>query len=136
MRIYRRSQGISVLLRRANEGDMIHMERKFPYDPTLPTLSSCDSWVLEIGEDDIGFIEYFSRDEEVTVTGLWVRPDKRKNGYGTMMLELVEATEKPRFLRVIATLSSAGFYVKRGYLKDHGFQILTKVVDYDGNEAG
>jgi GNAT superfamily N-acetyltransferase len=107
------------------------MEREFPYDPTLPTLSSCDSWVLEIGEDDIGFIEYFSRDEGVTVTGLWVRPDKRKNGYGTIMLELVEATENPKFLRVIATPSSRGFYEKRGYSEDYGHTILTKVVGYD-----
>jgi GNAT superfamily N-acetyltransferase len=119
------------VLRKANETDMIRMEREFPYDPTLPTLSTHCSWVLEAGDDDIGFIEYFSREEEVVVTGLWVKPDKRGNGYGTIMLELVEATVKPKFLRVIATPSSQGFYEKRGYTEDYGHTILTKVIGYD-----
>lgn len=136
MRIYRKSRGITVMLRKATSSDLVWAERDFPYDVTLPTLSAHECWMLVIGEEYFGFVEYFSRDEEVVITGLWVRPDKRGNGYGTMMLELVEATEKPRFLRVIATPSSEKFYAKRGYLKDYGFQILTKVVEYDGNEAG
>jgi GNAT superfamily N-acetyltransferase len=120
-----------VLLRQADDSDIARMEREFPYDLTLPTLSIQCSWVLEVGKEDIGFIEYFSREEEVVVTGLWVKPNKRGNGYGTIMLELVEATENPKFLRVIATPSSRGFYEKRGYSEDYGHTILTKVVGYD-----
>jgi GNAT superfamily N-acetyltransferase len=131
MRIYRKSEGINVLLRSASEEDLMELERDFPYDVTLPTLSHAGGWILEIADRKIGFIEYMTREEEVLVTGLWVRPDKRGNGYGTMMLELVEATETPKFMRVIVTPSSAGFYEKRGYSEDQGFTVLTKVIGYD-----
>jgi GNAT superfamily N-acetyltransferase len=131
MRIYRRARGITVMLRKATASDLTWAERDFPKDVTLPTISEHEAWTLVINDENFGFIEYFSREEEVVVTGLWVRPDKRGNGYGTMMLELVESTEKPRFIRVISTPSSEGFYSKRGYLKDYGHTILTKVVEYD-----
>lgn len=131
MRIYRRARGITVMLRKATTSDLIWAERDFPQDITLPTISEHEAWTLVINDENFGFIEYFAREEEVVVTGLWVRPDKRGNGYGTMMLELVESTEKPRFIRVIATPNSEGFYSKRGYLKDYGHTVLTKVVEYD-----
>jgi GNAT superfamily N-acetyltransferase len=131
MKIYRRARGITVMLRKATASDLTWAERDFPKDITLPTISEHEAWTLVINDENFGFIEYFSREEEVVVTGLWVRPDKRGNGYGTMMLELVESTEKPRFILVISTPSSEGFYSKRGYLKAFGHTILTKVVEYD-----
>ena len=111
------------------------MELKYPEDRLLPLLSSLESWVLVRGSnpngEPIGFVEYLVRDDEVVVTGLWVSPDHRGNGYGTMMLEIVEATEQPYFVRVLATPDSASFYEKHGYLKDRGFTMLTKVVRYE-----
>lgn len=134
MRIYRRTAGITVSLRRATEDDLLDMELRYPDDPLLPTMSAQESWVLIVGDDryspPVGFIEYFARDSEVVITGLWVEPEKRRNGYGTMMLELVEATETPKFIRAIVTPHSRGFYEKRGYDLDQGFSIVTKISGY------
>lgn len=131
MRVYRQTKGIKAILQRATESDLGWAERTFPDDRLLPTLSTYDSWMLIVNDEYFGFIEYMMRDVELTVTGLWVRPDKRGNGYGTMMLELVEITEKPAIIRVITTPHSEGFYFKRGYEPDQGVKILTKVCDYD-----
>jgi len=135
MKIYRQAQGIKVTLRRATDDDLLSMEIKYPEDRMLPTLSSLSSWVLVVGKnpdaEPVGFIEYLVRDDEVLISGLWVAPSHRGNGYGTMMLEIVEATEEPYFVRVLATPSSASFYEDRGFLVDRGFSMLTKVVHYD-----
>lgn len=131
MKIYRQNRGIKAILQKATDSDLVWAERSFPDDLLLPTLSEQDSWMLIINDEYFGFIEYFTRDTELTVTGLWVRPDKRGNGYGTMMLELAEVTEKPNIMRVIATPQSEGFYAKRGYGPDYGMRILTKICDYD-----
>lgn len=131
MRIYRRTPGITVQLRRATDEDLLEMELQYPDDRLLPTMSAMESYVLIVGEDrykrPVGFIEYFVRDAELFVTGLWVAPDHRSNGYGTMMLELAEATERPDMIRVVATPHSEGFYEKRGYEADQGFRVMTKV---------
>lgn len=131
MKIYRQNKGIKAILQKATDSDLVWAEQSFPEDLLLPTLSEQDSWMLTINDEYFGFIEYFTRDTELTVTGLWVRPDKRGNGYGTIMLELAEVTEKPNIMRVIATPQSEGFYTKRGYGPDHGMKILTKVCEYD-----
>lgn len=132
MKIYRRTPGITVGLRKATARDLLHMEIRYPDDPLLPTLSSQEAWVMTVGERNqerpVGFIEYFTRERDLTVTGLWVAPDLRGNGYGTMMLELVEDIEKPSFMRVITTPQSRGFYKKRGYDLDQGFSVFTKVI--------
>jgi GNAT superfamily N-acetyltransferase len=75
----------------------------------------------------MGFVEYFTRESELVVTGLWVRPDERRNGYGTMILELVEVYENPMIMRVIAEPRSEKFYQKVGYESDFGMRILAKV---------
>lgn len=131
MRIYRQTKGIKAILQKATESYLVWAEREFPDDLMLPTLSDKDSWMLIVNDEYFGFIEYLTRDEELLITGLWVRPDKRGNGYGTMMIELAEVTEKPRITRVIATPSSEGFYQKQGFEPDQGMKILTRVFLYD-----
>lgn len=131
MKIYRRTNGIKAILQKATESDLVWAEREFPGDLMLPTLSEMDSWMLIINDEYFGFIEYLIRDPEMTVTGLWVRPDKRGNGYGTMMLELAEVSEKPAVIRVITTPQSEGFYTKRGFGPNFGMKILTKACEYD-----
>lgn len=131
MRIYRQTKGIKAILQKATESSLVWAEREFPDDLMLPTLSDKDSWMLIVNDVYFGFIEYLTRDEELLITGLWVRPDKRGNGYGTMMIELAEVTEKPMITRVIATPSSEGFYQKQGFEPDQGMKILTRVCPYD-----
>lgn len=133
MRIYRRTPGITVNLRRATDKDLLAMEVCYPDDRLLPTIGVQESWVLTVGEkrdsDAIGFIEYFVRDSELVITGLWVTPDKRGNGYGTMMIELVEATERPDIIRAIVTPHSSDFFTKRGFSADMGHCVVTRVSD-------
>ena len=109
------------------------MELKHPDDRLLPTMGVQESWVLIAGErkdaQPVGFIEYFVRDSELVITGLWVSPDQRDNGYGTMMIELVEATERPDIVRAIVTPHSSGFYEKRGFTKDMGHFVVARVSD-------
>jgi len=135
MKIYRKTPGITVQLRRATDEDLLEMEIKYPEDRLLPTMSAMESYVLIVGEDrykrPVGFVEYYSRDGELVVTGLWVAPDHRGNGYGTIMLELVEATERPDIIRAIVTSQSESFYVQRGFAPDNGMRVMTKVCGYD-----
>jgi GNAT superfamily N-acetyltransferase len=109
------------------------MELRHPDDRLLPTMSVQESWVLTIGErkesEAIGFIEYFVRESELVITGLWVSPDHRGDGYGTMMIELVEATERPDIVRAIVTPHSAEFYQKRGFTMDHGHHVVARLSD-------
>lgn len=136
MKIYRQSRGVKVTLRKATDEDILSMELKYPEDKLLPLLSSLESWVLVSGSnpngEPIGFIEYLVRDDEAFVTGLWVSPGHRGNGYGTMMLEILEATEQPYFIRVLTTPDSASFYEDRGYTYDEGLAVLTRAVRYEG----
>lgn len=131
MKIYRRTNGIKAILQRATDSDLVWAEREFPEDLMLPTLSEKDSWMLIVNDEYFGFIEYLTRDSEMLVTSLWVRPDKRGNGYGTMMLELAEISEKPSVIRVISTPRSGGFYEKLCFGHDYGMTILTKACYYD-----
>ena len=109
------------------------MEIQYPDDQLLPSMSVQESWVLTTGErkdaEPIGFIEYSVRDSELIITGLWVSPDQRGNGYGTMMIELVEATERPDIVRAIVTQQSYGFYEKRGFMTDMGHFVVARVAD-------
>ncbi len=133
MKIYRKTPGITVNLRRATDEDLLAMELRYPDDRLLPTMGVQESWVLTVGErkesEAIGFIEYFVRDSELVITGLWVSPDHRGNGYGTMMIELVEATERPDIVRAIVTPHSAEFYEKRGFMMDHGHHVVARLSD-------
>lgn len=109
------------------------MEVCYPDDTLLPTMGVQESWVLTLGErkdsDVVGFIEYSIRDSELIVMGLWVSPDHRGNGYGTMMIELVEATERPDIIRALVTPQSIGFYEKRGFAPDMGHSIVARISD-------
>lgn len=133
MKIYRRTPGITASLRRATDEDLLAMELRYPDDRLLPTMGVQESWVLTVGErrdaDAIGFIEYFVRDAELVILGLWVAPDYRGNGYGTMMIELAEATERPDIIRAIVTPQSTGFYEKRGFATDVGHSVVARVSD-------
>jgi len=135
MKIYRKTPGITAQLRRATDEDLLEMEIKYPEDRLLPTMSAMESYVLIVGEDrykrPVGFVEYYLRDGELVVTGLWVAPDHRGNGYGTIMLELAEATERPDMIRAIVTPQSESFYVQRGFAPDNGMRVMTKVCGYD-----
>jgi GNAT superfamily N-acetyltransferase len=135
MKIYRRTPGVTVQLRRATDEDLLEMELQYPDDRLLPSMSAMESYALIVGEDryrrPAGFVEYFVRDGELVITGLWVAPNHRGNGYGTMMLELVEATERPDIIRVIATPQSEGFYAARGFGPDLGFRAMTKVCGFE-----
>lgn len=133
MKIYRRTPGITVNLRRATDEDLLSMEVRYPDDSLLPTIGVQESWVLTSGErkdaETVGFIEYSVRDSELIIMGLWVSPDHRGKGYGSMMIELVEATERPDIVRAIVTPQSIGFYEKRGFGPDMGYSIVTRVSD-------
>jgi GNAT superfamily N-acetyltransferase len=133
MRIYRKTPGITASLRRATDDDIRAMELRYPNDRLLPIMSAQESWVLTVGErkdaKEIGFIEYFIRDSELVIFGLWVAPDYRGNGYGTMMIELVEATERPDIIRAIVTPQSTKFYEKRGFALDAGHHVVARVSD-------
>lgn len=127
MRVYRRNNGVTVELRKATESELHSATSEFPDDRLLPTLSSLSSFVFCVNGVRMGFVEYFTRESELVVTGLWVRPDERRNGYGTMILELVEVYENPMIMRVIAEPRSEKFYQKIGYEPDFGMRILAKV---------
>jgi ribosomal protein S18 acetylase RimI-like enzyme len=133
MKIYRKTPGITASLRRATDEDLLAMELRYPDDRLLPTMGAQESWVLTVGErrnaEAIGFIEYFIRDSELVILGLWVAPDYRNNGYGTMMIELAEATERPDIIRAIVTPQSSGFYEKRGFATDLGHNVVARVSD-------
>lgn len=133
MKIYRKTPGITVNLHRATDEDLLAMELRYPDDRLLPTMGVQESWVLTVGERKdagaIGFIEYSIRDSELIITGLWVAPDHRGNGYGTMMIELVEATERPDIIRAIVTPHSSGFYEKRGFMTDQGHHVVARISD-------
>jgi ribosomal protein S18 acetylase RimI-like enzyme len=133
MKIYRKTPGITASLRRATDEDLLAMELRYPDDRLLPTMGAQESWVLTVGErrnaEAIGFIEYFVRDSELVILGLWVAPDYRNNGYGTMMIELAEATERPDIIRAIVTPQSSGFYEKRGFATDLGHNVVARVSD-------
>lgn len=127
MKVYRRNNGVTVELRKATESELYSVTSEFPDDSILPTLSSFSSFVFCVNNVKVGFVEYFIRESNLVVTGLWVRPDKRKNGYGTMILELIEVYENPKVIKIIAEPSSEKFYQKIGYKSNFGMRILEKV---------
>lgn len=133
MKIYRKTPGITASLRRATDEDLLAIELRYPDDRLLPAMGAQESWVLTVGErrnaEAIGFIEYFVRDSELVILGLWVAPDYRNNGYGTMMIELAEATERPDIIRAMVTPQSSGFYEKRGFATDLGHNVVARVSD-------
>ncbi len=128
MRIIRKTPGITVALRRASEEDLLQMELKHPDDRLLPTLSAHEAWVMTVGSrnETVGFIEYFVNNEVLTITGHWVAPTHRGNGYGSIMLELVETAEKPMITRVLSIPSTEKFYRDRGFEPDRQLSVLSK----------
>ena len=50
MKIYRKTPGITVSLRRATDEDFLAMELRHPDDQLLPAMGAYESWVLTAGE--------------------------------------------------------------------------------------
>jgi len=131
MRIHRRTPGVTVTLRPATDEDLFRMELKHPDDGLLPTFSARESWLMTVGsrQDPVGFVEYFINNGVLTITGHWVDPDHRGNGYGAIMLDLVEATEKPNVMRIVTIPATDSFYQKLGFRQDPNLRILSRASD-------
>ena len=105
-----------------------------PYqeDMDLPALCDGETLGVKVGQDYVGLVSLISRRdgdwEELIITQLYIFPPFRNFGIGTQILEALSSTEGVTFIRVIATPYTAPYYEDRGFERDAGHIILTKVI--------
>lgn len=135
MRIFRKTPSASVQLRQSTAEDLFRLQERYWHCPFLPlpgflTGPSENVWLMSIAgqEEPIALIEYFMRDDELTVLEHWVAPDHRGNGYGTLLLELVESIETPSKIHALAGPASEHFYAKVGFKPDRDMLVMTKII--------
>lgn len=101
-------------------------------DTDRPALCDGETLGIKIGLDCVGLISLLSRRdgdwEELIVTQLYILPQFRNFGIGTQVLEALSLMEGVTFIRVIATPSTASYYEDRGFERDAGHIVLTKVI--------
>lgn len=101
-----------------------------PYTGDINVPETCEglTMAVKVGRDVVGVVSTLMRGEEMVVTQLYVIPEFRNFGVGTDILEALSQFEGLRFLRVIATPTTAAYYEDRGFERDLGHVIMTKVL--------
>lgn len=101
-----------------------------PYfgDKNLPEACEGSTMFVKVGRDVVAIVSFLVRGEEMIITQLYVLPEYRNFGIGTDILEALSQFEGVRFLRVIATPSTAAYYEDRGFEPDQGYVVMTKVL--------
>jgi len=98
-------------------------------DKFAPGFDEAENLIVKIGEDRVGMVSLVTRQGEVLITQLYVRPEFRGFGIGTQILECLSQFSGINYLRVLATPSTVAYYEKRGFEPDAGQIILTKVLE-------
>ena len=100
-------------------------------DTEKPALCDGETLGVKVGRDRVGIVSLLSRRdgdwEEIIITQLYILPQFRNFGIGTKILEALSSLEGVTFIRVIATPSTAPYYEDRGFERDEGHIVLTKV---------
>ena len=105
-----------------------------PYkeDRDLPALCDGETLGVKVGRDYVGLVSLLSRRdddwEEVIITQLYIFPPFRNFGIGTQILDALSLMEGVTFIRVLATPHTAPYYEDRGFERDAGHIVLTKVI--------
>lgn len=105
-----------------------------PYEQETDRPALCDGETLgvKVGRDCVGLISLLSRRdgdwEELIITQLYIFPPFRNFGIGTQILDALSLMEGVTFIRVIATPHTASYYENRGFERDAGHIVLTKVI--------
>ena len=117
-----------VFFEKVAEGDWYSIRLRFKDDLDAPAPCDSNSFIVWMAGKEVAVVSYFQRDNEVILTQLYVFPEFRGCGVGTMVIDALSSEENVHIIRVIATESSASFYEKCGFEQDLGHTILTKVV--------
>ena len=107
-----------------------------PYQEDMDLPALCDGETFGVKgrfhQDYVGLVSLISRRdgdwEALIITQLYIFPPFRDFGIGTQILEALSSTEGVTFIRVIATPHTAPYYEDRGFERDAGHIILTKVI--------
>ena len=111
----------------ADSAKLAEIQARYPDDIEVPSLSDGQNFVVKTANEEVGYLSIVERDNEILLTQLYIFPDFRGCGIGTMVLEVLSTMEGVDFVRVIATPGTAQYYVDRGFEQDLGNIILTKV---------
>ena len=114
------------------EKEVIDVIAPYKGDIDLPSLCEGETLGVKVGKDHVGIVSLTSRRdddwEELIITQLYILPPFRNFGIGTQILEALSSLEGVMFIRVIATPDTAPYYEDRGFERDAGHIILTKVI--------
>lgn len=97
-------------------------------DKLAPGFDTAENLIVTIGKDQVGLVSLVSREGELLITQLYVRPEFRGFGIGTQILECLSKFSGVNFLRVLATPSTVAYYENRGFEPEAGQIVLTKVL--------
>ena len=111
----------------ADAAKLAEIQARYPLDIETPSMCSGQNYVLKTGTEEVGYVSITDRKNEILLTQLYVFPEYRSCGIGSMVLEVLSGMEGVDFVRVIATPGTAQYYVDRGFEQDLGHIILTKV---------
>lgn len=123
----------SIEFERASASKLVNLVE--PYvgtDVNVPAPCDGETFFVKIGQDVVAVVSVAETannvSNELLVTQLYVLPEFRNFGVGTDILEALSQFEGVHFLRVLATPSTAAYYEDRGFERDAGHVILTKVL--------
>ena len=124
---YRKATAQTLALDEATQTYIDEVRTRYATDIEAPAFIGAHSFKVISNDVEVGLASLFQRENEIFITQLYIFPEHRNCGYGSMLLEVLSATEGIDFVRVIATPMTARYYVDRGFEQDLGNIILTKV---------
>jgi len=126
-------KNLSIEFERASASQLVNLVE--PYadtDINVPAPCDGETFFVKAGKDIVAVVSVAETSSgfsnELLVTQLYVLPEFRNFGIGTDVLEALSQFEGVQFLRVLATPSTAAYYEDRGFERDAGHVVLTKVL--------
>lgn len=124
---YKRATAQTLALDEATATYIDEVRTRFADDMEAPAFISSHAFKVIANDVEVGFVSLFQRENEIYITQLYIFPDFRNQGFGSMLLEVLSNMEDVDFVRVIATPMTARYYIDRGFEQDLGNIVLTKV---------
>lgn len=123
-RVYRKNPALA--LRESSPEDIESLRQTFAGEKHLPCVSDGSSFIASIGKDDVAHFSYSIHDTLLLLTQLFVYPQFRGFGVGSMVLGSLETLDQIDGILVLSTLSSTPFYEKLGFTLSSEQLLLAK----------
>ena len=118
---------MAIMFRQMDEWDYAATRNAYPDDPSPPFQYTHHERVVQMGGQEVGIVSWLQCEGQVIITQLYVFPPHRNQLVADYILGAFVSDEATEQCRVLCTPQTLPFYEKKGWFRDHGHLLATKV---------